>query len=98
MLRAAVEGRPTRLVFVTWLKAEFRSDHNLIAKWFKRLTDKFLICKWSVDLSRVEECDALLDRRTYYSNHLFLVTCRPVAKAHAHAAQPDRRYFQSAIA
>src|SRR5512146_2756149 len=40
-LRAAAQP----LVRVSFLKTEFRCNHNLFAKWFERLADKFLVCK-----------------------------------------------------
>jgi hypothetical protein len=37
------------------LETEFRCDNDLVAERLKRFSDKFLTCKWTVNLGRIKE-------------------------------------------
>jgi len=58
---------------------------------------EFLVCVWTIDLGRIEECDAAFDGSPYQRDHLLLVFGRAIGKAHSHAAEPKDRNFQIAF-
>ena len=72
-------------------------DHDLVAQRGESLADEFLVDERPVYLRGVEERDAALGRRPDHRDHLVPVSGRrPVALAHAHAAEPDGRDLQAA--
>ena len=92
VLGSAVQA-PLMLVRVD-VEAELGRDDDLLADRGERFADELFVREWAVDLGRVEEGDAALDRRSDEGDHLLLVGRRPVSVAHAHAAEPDGRDFQ----
>ncbi len=42
------------------LETKFGCDYDLVAERLKRFSDKFLTCKWTVNLRRIKECTPLL--------------------------------------
>jgi hypothetical protein len=90
--RAAVEPAP---VLFFEVEAELRRDHDLVAHRLERLAHELLVRERPVHLCGVEERDATLDCRPSEADHLLPVGDREVALAHPHAAEPDRRHFQT---
>ena len=63
MLRAAVgAGGACSLCLITDGEAELGGDHDLVAEGLQSLADEDLIGERPIDLGRVEEVDAELDR------------------------------------
>jgi DNA-binding transcriptional LysR family regulator len=85
------------LLSVDELEAELGRDHDLAAERCKCLAHELFVGEWAVDLCRVEKRNALRDGRADDVDHLLLVGRWPVAKAHAHAAEAERRHFQSTL-
>jgi hypothetical protein len=79
------------------LPPEFCGNHHLPTERSESLTNKFFVRERSVNLSGIEERDPAVDGRSNQRDHLLLVCRRTVAKAHSHAAEPDRRDFQIAF-
>jgi hypothetical protein len=90
-LRATVEARGR----VAALKAEFGRDDHLIAERGQGFAHEFLVRKWTVRLGSVEEGDVALNGRPDQRNSLVLADRWTIGEAQAHAAEPDRRDFQS---
>src|SRR5215813_10328308 len=86
---------------LTSLRIEFESklcgDHHLIAKRSQTFAYQFFVREWAIDFGCVEECHAAFHRGVKNGNHLLFIFRRPVPKAHSHAAESDRRYFQTAF-
>src|SRR5690349_19363617 len=77
-------------------EAELGGDHHLPPVRLQRLADEFLVDERPVYLRGVEERDAALGRRPDHRDHLVPVSGRrPVALAHAHAAEADSRDLQA---
>src|SRR5918992_3120709 len=80
-----------------------KSKPNLVAittcsrRGGQRFAHQLLVRERAVHFSRIEEGDAALDGRTNQGDQLLLIWRRPVALAHAHAAEPDGRDFQVAV-
>src|SRR6476646_9029215 len=70
--------------------AEFGCEHDLIAAVPDRAADQFLVSPHSIDVGRVEECDAKLDGPMDRIDTLRLAAW-PVKLAHAHAAKAKGR-------
>src|SRR5208283_2096951 len=79
------------------LEPELGGDHHLVAKWSEGFTHELFVCERAIYFCRVEKRDAAFDGRPNQRDHLLLVSWRTVAKAHAHAAEPESRYFQVAF-
>ena len=71
------------------LETKLRGDPYTIPNRSERLADQFFVGEGAVDLRRVEEGDAPLDRRVQERDHFGFVANRRVAKAHSHAAQAE---------
>ena len=78
-------------------KAELGCDHDLLADRGKRFAHELFVPERAVGLGGVEEGDAAVDGRSNQRDHLLLVGGRPVAEAHAHAAEADGRDLQVAV-
>jgi hypothetical protein len=78
-------------------ESELRRDRHAPTKRSQCLADEFLVGKRPIDFRGVEEGDAALDRRPDDRGHLLLIARRSVAKAHAHAAEPESRHFEAAV-
>src|SRR5260370_2642817 len=77
----------------TEFETELGGYHHVTAERSDRFAHKFFVRERAVRFGRVEECDATLDGRPNQCDHLPLVCTRTVAKAHSHAAEPERRTF-----
>jgi hypothetical protein len=94
----AVETDELRPAVRVELEAELGRDDDLPAKRLERLPDQPLVRERPVDLGGVEEGHAALDRGAEQADHLAGVLRRAIAEAHAHAAEPERRDFESIAA
>ena len=95
VLRFAVQPRRSRpRVRSAQIESEFRRDHHLLAKRFQCFAHEFFVGVRAVNFSGIEERNAAFHTRAQKRNHLLFVLGRAVRKTHAHAAEPDRRYFQ----
>src|SRR5581483_3304171 len=86
-----------RIEIGTEIEPEFRRDDNLVPQRSQRFADQFFIGVRTIDLRGVEERDAAFHRRPEKSDLFPLVFRWPIRGAHAHAAEPERRYFQAAV-
>ncbi len=75
-------------------ESELRRDHHLPAEGSEGFAHEFLVLERTIDFRGVEEGDAAFNRRANHRDHRLLFPCRAVARAHAHAAQPEGRDFQ----
>src|SRR6266542_330869 len=98
VLGPAVEGAPVCLAVEGGLEAELGGEHNLAAEGRQRLAHELLVRERPVDLGGVEEGDDAIERGPNERDHLPLVRWRAVAKAHPHAAEPEGRDLQVALA
>ena len=96
-LRSAVQSLPPRAAVGVQIEPELGGNHHLVAHTHKGLAQQLLVQPRPIHFGRVEEGHATLHRAVQHGDHLFLVLGRPIAKAHAHAAQPQRRYFQPTV-
>ena len=71
-------------------EAELGGDHHLAPKGRQRLAHQLFIGERAIDLRRVEEGDAALDRRPENPDPLAPVDRRAVAVAQTHRAVADR--------
>src|SRR5215470_16647784 len=62
---------------------------------FERLPDQLLIHERAIDLGRVKESDATLDRSAQEPNRLALLGERRIRLAQPHAPQTDRRDLEA---
>src|SRR5581483_2134245 len=67
------------------------------AKRRQRLADELFVGERAVDLGGVEERHAAFDRPANQRDHRFAIGGRTVAEAHSHAAEPERRHFETAV-
>src|SRR5207244_5844333 len=63
--------------------------------WDQRTASKFFVGVGTVDFGGIEECDAAFNGRADERDHRLLVRWDTVALAHPHAAEPQRRHFQT---
>ena len=96
VLGPAVEAR--LLAVRVDVEPELGGDHHLLADRRERLAHQLLVRERAVDFGGVEEGDAEVDGRPDQRDPLLLVHGRAVAEAHAHAAEPEGRDFQAAVA
>ena len=76
---------------------ELRRNHHLVTHRSEPFAYHLFVYERTVNLSRIEECDAQFDRSPHNRNHLlFGSRYWAVAFAHPHAAQADGRDFQVA--
>jgi hypothetical protein len=97
MLGMTVQLAPTRLAAGSRSEPEFRRDHDAVADRRQGLADQFLVGERAVNFGGVEERNPALDRGADKGDHLLLVLGRTIGKAHAHAAEPDRRNLEAAL-
>ena len=97
MLRLAVRSAATCARFKIDVKAELCGNDDLVADWLQRLTYKFLICKRTIGLGRIEHGHATVMGGTDQLDHLDFVGRRSIERAHAHATEAKSRDFQSAF-
>jgi hypothetical protein len=76
-------------------EAELRRDDDLVADRRQRLADYLLVLVRTVNLGRVEERDAVVDRLPQERHHGRSFGRRTEALADAHAAQADGRDGQA---
>src|SRR5437667_4362882 len=76
---------------------ELRGDHHLCAHRRQGLAHELFVGVRTVDFGGIEECDAAFDGRADERNHRLLVRWDTVALAHPHAAEPQRRHFQTPL-
>ena len=94
VLRPAVEPG----LHLAGFKTELRGDHDLVAEGRQGLAHQFLVRERTVGLGGVEEGDAALEGRPDQRDRLLPVGRRAVTIAEPHAAEADRRDFQTAVA
>src|SRR5258708_37893016 len=92
MLRPAIQA--DLLIFGTNFETELGSDHYFFTERSERFACEFSVREGTVHFSGIEKRHTLFKCRSNHRNHLLLVLGRTVAKAHSHAAEPDRRHFQ----
>src|SRR5262245_37533173 len=97
ILRATVQAR-SRLAVCIDGKTELGGNRDLALERLERLADQLLIDEGAIDLGGVEEGDTAFDRGTHERDALLTVGRRPVGNAHAHAAQPQCRDLETALA
>ena len=95
MFWPAIETR--LLAFGTNFEPEFRRDHHLLTKRNETFAHEFLVRERPINFCGVEKCDAAFRRCAKQRDHFLLIFRRAVRKAHSHAAESDRRYFQAAL-
>src|SRR5437667_3104103 len=76
---------------------ELRGDHHLCAHRRQGLAHELFIGVRTVNLGGIEECDAAFNGRADERDHRLLVRWDTVALAHPHAAEPQRRHFQTPL-
>src|SRR5437016_7109313 len=86
----------------TALRIEFesklRGNHHLLAKRSEAFAHEFLVREPAINFGGVEKCNAAFHGCAKQGDHLLLIFRRAISKAHPHAAQPDRRNFQTTLA
>lgn len=70
------------------IKTELRGDHHLFTHRLERLTHQFFVRKGSIGFGSVKIGDAEIMGGANQLDHLSLVGCRTVSRAHAHAPKP----------
>src|SRR5437870_10092775 len=76
---------------------ELRGDHHLSAHRRQRLADELFVGVRTVNFGGIEECDAAFDGSADERDHRLFVRWETVALAHPHAAEPQRRHFQTPL-
>src|SRR6266478_4468964 len=97
VLWLAIQSSPLASVLRIRRPTELRCKHHLIAQWSKSFAHELFVREWTVDFGSIEERDAAFDCRSNQRDPFLLVHGRTIAKAHSHAAQPNRGYFQIAF-
>lgn len=93
VLGAAVEPDMTAGIWID-RKAEFGGDDNLTAERGEGFTHKVFIRVGPVDFGGIKEGDTLSDCGTDKADHGRTVFGWSIAKAHAHAAEPEGGDFE----
>ena len=78
------------------VEAELGGDHHLFAHGLQRLADDLLVGERAIDLGRVEECLAALDRLADQRDAFFPAHRIAIGEVQAHAAETYGRDLQSA--
>src|SRR5260370_41736953 len=76
---------------------KLRRNYHLSSERSKGFAHELFVGERAVDLSRIEECDAVFDCCTDNRDHSLLFYDRTVGAGHAHAAESDRRDFKIAV-
>ena len=79
-------------------ESKFRRNHDPVAQGRQRLADELFVRERTVGFSGVEERHAALDRRVNDRDALPPVRAGAVDAGQPHAAIPDRRYLEPAVA
>jgi hypothetical protein len=74
-------------------EAELGGDHDLVAPPLQRAAEQLFVGERTVDLGRIEQGNAELDRAVYRCDRLALVAWT-VELAHPHAAEPERSHLE----
>ncbi len=88
---SAVEARPTWCATGLELEAEFRGDNDSIAEGRQRLADELFVVERAVNLGRIEERDALVDRGANRDSISCLSQAGPYAKVMPMQPSPSAR-------
>jgi hypothetical protein len=59
------------------LETKFGCDHDIVAERLERFSDKFLACKWTVNLGRIKERHALVMGCADNIDTLFMLAAGP---------------------
>src|SRR5579862_6561336 len=86
------------MITATQIEAEFGGDDDLLAEGSKGFPDEVFVRERTINFSCVEKRDPAIHGCVEKSRHLLFVLGRAVGKTHAHAPEPERRYFQFALA
>ncbi len=98
MLGLTVQPRRARpCVAAAQIEAEFGGDDQLFAERSESVSHQVLVRVGAIDFGGIEERDAAFDGGAEKRGHLLLVLGRTIRKAHAHAAEAERRYFQITV-
>ena len=100
VVRRMCSGRlssPAGLLLGIECEAELRRDDDAVTDGSEGLAHQVLVGERSVDLRGVEEGDSAVHGSAQHRDHLRAVPGRPVAEAHAHAAEADGRDFELAL-
>jgi len=95
---ATVETVRTARAGGTKVVPKLGGDDDVFLERLQRLAHDLFVGEGAVDLGGVEEGDAAIDRRPDQRDHLGAVGRRAIARAHPHAAEPDRGDFEPALA
>ena len=76
------------------VEAELCGNRHLVADRLERLAHQLFICKRPIGFSRIEMGDAKVVCGSNQLDHLALVGCRAIGRAHAHAAEAKSRDFE----
>jgi hypothetical protein len=87
MLGAAIGSCTAFASFKIYFEAELCSNHNLVADGLERLAHQFFIGERAIGFGGIEHGHATVMGVTNQFDHLALVGCRAIARAHAHAAE-----------
>jgi hypothetical protein len=79
------------------IEPEFRGDGNFPAEGRKSFTHQFLIDERSIDFGGVEQVHTQVHRLADQRDHGISVGSGAPMVTHAHAAQAERRHFQTAL-
>ena len=96
-LGAAAQAAPLPGLRVD-LEPELGRDHHSVAHGSQGFAHQLLVGVRTIDFGRVEECDAAIDGRADQRDALLLLDRLAIGEAQAHAAEPDLRNLESALA
>src|SRR5699024_1098849 len=96
VLRAAIDFQ-TFCVMRVGHETELGGDEGTLATPGQRLAEQAFVAAAAIDVSAVEQVDAVLQRMVNDADRLGIIA-GAIELAHAHAAQPDGRYLWAARA
>ena len=94
VLGPAIRPAPALARLKIDVEAELGGDRHLVADRLERLAHQLFIREWPVGFGGIEVRDAKVVCGTNQLDHLALVGCRAIGRAHAHAAEAESRDFE----
>jgi hypothetical protein len=89
MIRPAVQNRHTLRGIYPGIEPELGGNHHLPPEGCEGFAHEFLVGERAVNFGRIKEGDAAVHGCPDKRDHFLLVSRRTIAKAHAHAAEPE---------